>query len=142
MNKQLLALELTRDEGVRLEAYKDSLGFWTIGVGHLIHDNGSPRVLRITENEANAWLLMDIEHAIGLARETFGEGFDYLSDARQRALTNMAFNLGSKLAGFRKFLAAAREGNWVTASIEMMDSKWATQVGARAERLRDMVLNG
>jgi lysozyme len=54
----------------------------------------------------------------------------------------MAFNLGNRLKGFKKFLSALNMGQWDDAAREMMDSKWATQVGKRAERLRDMVLTG
>ena len=32
--------------------------------------------------------------------------------------------------------------DWKTAAVEMMDSRWATQVGPRATRLRDRVLKG
>ena len=31
------------------------------------------------------------------------------------------------------------DGNWSTAAVEMMDSRWAKQVGVRAERLRDRI---
>jgi len=43
------------------------------------------------------------------------------------------------LGGFKKFLKAMEEGDFQTASVEMMDSRWATQVGDRAKRLRDRV---
>ena len=55
----------------------------------------------------------------------------------------MCFNLGyPRLSKFKKFLAAARNEDWETAADEMMDSKWATQVGDRAVRLREKMLNG
>jgi lysozyme len=51
------------------------------------------------------------------------------------------FNLGRpRLSRFKKFIAAINEGDWEIAAIEMMDSKWAVQVGPRSERLRDRVL--
>ncbi len=61
-------------------------------------------------------------------------------ETRERALVNMAFNLGGRLAGFKKFLKAVNARDWPTAAVEMMDSKWATQVGDRATRLRDQIL--
>ena len=52
----------------------------------------------------------------------------------------MCFNMGApRLSKFKKFIAAVNDGNWSTAAVEMMDSRWATQVGKRAERLRDRV---
>ena len=41
---------------------------------------------------------------------------------------------------FKKFIGAINESDWNTAAVEMMDSRWATQVGPRATRLRDRVL--
>ena len=64
-----------------------------------------------------------------------------LSDEKMRVLANMCFNLGiTRLLKFRKFLAALEAGDFETAGEEMMDSKWATQVGARATRLQRRIL--
>jgi lysozyme len=58
-------------------------------------------------------------------------------------LVNMAFNLGpTRLKGFKKFIAAFDAKDWDGAVIEMLDSKWAKQVGARAIRLAKMVRTG
>ena len=55
----------------------------------------------------------------------------------------MAFNLGiNRLLKFKKFIKAMQEGEFETAAKEMMDSRWAKQVGPRATRLRDRVLKG
>ena len=54
----------------------------------------------------------------------------------------MCFNLGiTRLLKFKKFLGALESKDYKTASEEMMDSRWATQVGPRAVRLRDRVKN-
>ena len=66
-----------------------------------------------------------------------------LDDTRQRVLANMAFNLGlPRLNKFVKFLTAVQASDWEKAAIEMMDSKWATQVGNRAVRLKEKMLKG
>ena len=66
-----------------------------------------------------------------------------LQDARQRVCINMCFNLGlTRLLGFKKFLAAMAAGDWETAGVEMLDSKWSRQVGARSTRLKDLLLEG
>ena len=55
----------------------------------------------------------------------------------------MCFNLGlGKLKGFKKFLRAMSTQVWNVAAEEMLDSKWANQVGERASRLALMVLEG
>ena len=66
-----------------------------------------------------------------------------LDDTRQRVMANMCFNLGHpRLSNFKRFLAAMHTAQWETAAVEMMDSKWSSQVGDRALRLRDKVLRG
>ena len=56
-------------------------------------------------------------------------------------MVNMGFNLGyPRLSKFKKFLDAMQKNDFETAAVEMMDSKWATQVGKRAERLKQRVL--
>jgi lysozyme len=66
-----------------------------------------------------------------------------LSDTRQRVLLNMVFNLGrDRLSKFAKFIGCVKTGDFEGAAREMMDSAWATQVGQRAVRLRDMMLRG
>jgi lysozyme len=53
----------------------------------------------------------------------------------------MAFNLGrQRLARFVKMTAAAKRHDWCEVSRQMLDSKWARQVGPRADRLAEMVL--
>jgi lysozyme len=65
-----------------------------------------------------------------------------LDDNRQRILANMCFNLGyPRLSGFKNFLSALQVSDFEKAAVEMMDSKWADQVGDRAKRLRDRMLH-
>ena len=40
---------------------------------------------------------------------------------------------------FKKFIGGVNSGDWNTAAVEMMDSRWAKQVGVRADRLRDRI---
>ncbi len=136
MNREQLIQELKRDEGVVLTLYKCSAGKNTIGVGRNVDDRG------ITEDESDYLLSNDIDLCVKELEGTF-PWFQTLSDTRQRVMVNMCFNLGlSRLMGFRKFLAAMEAGEWETAGVEMLDSKWARQVGPRSTRLRDLVLEG
>jgi lysozyme len=67
---------------------------------------------------------------------------------RQRALLNMAFNLGwnpqapGGLDDFKNTLRAMQDGHWTLAAAGMRASLWARQVGARAERLARMIETG
>jgi len=134
-----LRTQLARDEGRVAHAYQDSLGFWTIGVGHLIdaHKGG-----RLPEHIIDALLDHDInEHTQELfARLPWVKDID---PPRQAVLVNMAFNLGvSGLLGFTNTLAFVRSKDYERAADNMLDSKWAKQVGQRADRLAQQMRTG
>ena len=127
-DSRLLA-DLKRDEGRRLKPYRDSVGKLTIGWGRNLDDVG------ISEAEAEAMLEADIavaEHELDRVLPWWRE----LPEPAQRALANMAFNLGMpRLLGFRRMLAALGARDFETAAAESLDSKWARQVGDRAQRI-------
>ena len=136
MNRDALYAELARDEGKRLKMYLDSVGVETIGIGHNLRDRpiSEAAVRQIFEDDV---ALAEID-----ARILF-PAFDGMTDVRQRVLVNMSFNMGiTRLAQFRRFLAALDRGDYNLASVEMKDSRWAVQVGARAERLAKMMREG
>lgn len=128
--------QLIRDEGVRLRPYRDDVGKLTIGIGRNLDDVG------LSLTEAEYLLDNDIVRAAAavLAHLPWTHSLD---EVRRAALTNMAFNMGiGGLLGFKRALKALEEGRWEAAAQEMMDSKWARQVGIRAERLARQVLTG
>jgi lysozyme len=68
--------------------------------------------------------------------------FDELSETRKSVLVNMAFNLGvAGLMKFKNMLKAVSEKRWEDASSEMLNSRWADQVGNRAIELSEMMAN-
>ncbi|EPR42708.1 glycoside hydrolase family 24 [Desulfovibrio sp. X2] len=94
------------------------------------------------ETQARDVLRSQVEDAVGeiLRRWPWSETLD---NARFLVLADMAFNMGSgKLAGFRRMLAAAERGDYRAAADEMLDSLWASQVGARARELSARMRNG
>jgi lysozyme len=132
----MLTQELVRDEGVRLKPYRCTAGKLTIGVGRNIEDNG------ISSEEAAFMLKSDIKNC-ERDLDTLLPDWRGMSDARQRVMLNMVFNMGrARLSGFKKFLACLKSNDFAGAADQMMDSAWATQVGQRAVRLRDMMLEG
>ena len=48
--------------------------------------------------------------------------------------------LRTNLSKFKNFIAGVNDRDWTRAAEEMMDSRWATQVGDRAIRLRNQIL--
>ncbi len=137
--KEQITKQLRRDEGVEKSAYQDSLGYWTIGVGRLIDKRKGGR---LRDNEIDFLLSNDIdevEEALE-ARISFYKGLD---EARRGVLLNMAFNLGiDGLLAFKNTLSLVGAGKYKEASVEMLKSKWASQVGDRAKRLSKQMETG
>ena len=136
---QLALEQLKIDEGCRLTAYQDTVGVWTIGYGHT---GGVKKGDKITQKEAEEFLLEDTLEAARDA-STLPVGFDGLNAVRQSVLINLAFNLGlTRLLNFKRFLAAVQVRDFDRAALEMLDSKWAGQVGQRAIRLAKLMKQG
>lgn len=128
--------QLRRDEGYRLSVYTDSAGNLTIGVGRNITGVG------ISAEEAEYLLGNDIYRAISGINKFIPWAAD-LDDARYGVIVNMTFNLGiGGLMNFEHFLAFMRERDWPNAAKEMLNSKWANQVGPRAHRLATQIETG
>lgn len=132
--RQLISMH----EGRVPHAYQDSLGFWTIGVGHLIDERKGGK---LPDSIIEALLDLDIhEHA----NELFAT-LPWVRDidpVRQAVLVDMYFNLRRNLLGFKETLRHFQEGQWDAAADAMLDSKWAAQVGTRAKRLAKMTRSG
>lgn len=131
--------QLKRDEGLKLHAYQDHLGFWTIGIGRMIdlRKGGG-----ISQEEAEYLLANDIkrrQRELTICLPWFPE----LDEARQGVLLNMSFQLGTAgLMKFKKALEFMRKKQYVAAANEMLQSTWAEQTPARAERLAKQMMIG
>ena len=70
-------------------------------------------------------------------------GFPSSTPCAGRCSWIWAFNLGpAGLLKFGRTLSAVEQGDYETAAVEMLDSRWAGQVGQRATRLSEMMLTG
>ena len=135
INENILTELLIKHEGFRLKPYKDSVGKLTIGVGRNLDDNGIRRI------EAMFMLRNDIQDVYEqIERYSW---FHKCNEVRRLVLMDMVFNLGlPKFLGFKRMISALLSSNWEEASREMLDSKWATQVGQRAIDLAEMMFHG
>lgn len=139
MMKEQLVKQLRRDEGERLSAYRDHLGYLTIGVGRLIDERKGGS---ITPEESAYLLNNDIDSKVKELRSKI-HWFDSLDEARQGVLANMAFQMGvAGLLGFKNTLEQVKLGNYSTAADMMLQSKWAQQTPERAKRLSKQMLEG
>ena len=148
MDIQRCKAEIKRHEGEVLEIYKDSLGYKTLGIGHLCQPN-DPEYdwevgTKVSQEVVDMYYEDDFNKHLAEAIHVFGteEAFYNLPQDIQHVLVNMCFNLGgTRLSKFKNMLKACREHDWKQMSIEMEDSKWFKQVGRRSLELQEMVLN-
>lgn len=129
-------MQLHRDEGLRKKPYRDTVGKLTIGVGRNLDDVG------LALDEIELMLDNDIKRAEEMMLKSlpWAAGLD---EARKAVLINMCFNLGIVgLLGFKRTLAAIKRGDYLQASVDMVQSKWAGQVGDRARRLAQQMRDG
>lgn len=134
-----LRKQLMRQEGFRKSAYQDSEGYWTIGYGLLI----DAKLDAGLEPEEAAYLL---DRRISQRQQDALKAWPWLvrlDSVRQDVIFNMTYNMGvPRLSGFKKMLAAAEAGDYAKAADEMLDSKWARQVGLRASELSQQMRTG
>lgn len=153
-----------RYEGFRKETYIDTVGKATIGYGTNLdnnylsfnvmdllfkcvrfHVNNGGSIgnkwsgLKISEDQAEEILKIDLNERW---RELFVQ-FSFLTtlpEPAQEVLLDMCYNLGlNRLSGFKRFLAALKDGDYRLAAVEMLDSRWAHQVKRRAtEQAREI----
>ena len=136
MDRERLAAQLRLHEGVEHKPYKCTAGYLTIGVGRNIEERG------LSDDEIDYILNNDVNIATDELVDTFS-WYPDLDDVRQRVVVDMVFNLGMpRFKQFQNMISAIEAGDWPEAAAQMMDSRWAKQVGARAERLRDMMETG
>jgi lysozyme len=162
--REALKARLRVEEGEVLHAYQDSLGLWTIGVGHLIDANrggGFPpeiaaahpipvpvsKDFRIPQEVSDALLDHDIAKAEQML-DTHAAWWRGLDEVRQQVMVDLVFNMGwgngtSGLSGFHNTLAALESANYAAAGAGLRASRWYGQVGpGRAEPICKAIETG
>lgn len=153
--------QLKIDEGSSLTIYKDTKGYWTVGIGHLIkrdstiHREEAIRLLdkelttyatngRITPAEQSYLFRKDLAAVQkGIAHSSFYGVYQGLDPVRQSAIQNMVFQLGVLgVSKFRKMWAAIAKGDYSQAAKEGLDSTWFKQTPNRARRVMETLRTG
>jgi len=140
MNLIKLQDEISKDEGVKYETYRCSLGHLTGGIGHLITEwdeevYAGPIGTTIPNEQVNDWFAKDIETTIKDCNLLFSQ-FNNLPEDIQHVLANMCFQLGRpRLSKFKNMIAAVEDLDWARMADEMEDSNWYKQTPNRAQRL-------
>jgi len=120
-------------------AYKDSVGVWTIGYGHT-SKIGSPKVtpdLKIDKKQALDILYADAKKAADCVRRIFKqwneEGVKYfVTQGQFDALVSLVFNAGCTSVRMSKFIEDYKKGDIGEAAVKI--TKFNLQGGAKRRR--------
>jgi len=141
-NQNLIAKatkQIKRHEGFVSNAYKDSLGYLTIGYGRLIDKSKGGG---ITESEAEYLLANDVNGVYDSLMHNLS-CFTTLDAPRQAVLLNMAFQMGVHgLMQFKSTLNLIELGDYDSAADNMLKSLWASQTPNRAKEMATQMRTG
>lgn len=136
MDIQRLRQTITKHEGIELMPYRCTSDKLTIGVGRNIEDRG------ISHETAMQMLDEDIDICINELQQTVSYWNDLPSRVKE-GLINLCFNMGiSRLMAFKKTFGFLREGMYDKAADELLESRYANQVGQRAIDVANMIRDG
>lgn len=130
MDLEKLKEILIKHEGSEQYAYEDSLGYITVGIGRCL-DRRKGKGLSKREQ---LYLLQNDIDDCKRQLDPF-VWYQNLDDVRKCVMIELCFNLGIHgLMGFKKMIAAIKKNDFETAMMELLDSKWATQVGKERQK--------
>lgn len=152
MTDPYLLRDIKASEGCKLEAYKDTNGFWTIGYGHKLPKPVSPEAwagFTISQDVADRYLSEDLDHSLKYA-SSLPEWKSCDTTCRQNALQECVFNMGpGTWQTFARTRAAIEAQKWQAVHDDLLCSKWATEVQpdgldkpGRATRIAEYFLTG
>jgi len=147
LNIELLVSDLQRDEGWSGYLYDDATGqkivpgsivkgHPTVGYGFALD------VAPLTMSEAKPILSRRAKAAWDYLLAAIPWASD-LSEPRQRALANMAYQLGTAgLLKFTDFLVLLEKGQYGAAADDLATTPWFKQSGDRAKRIQSLIRSG
>lgn len=126
---------LIRHEDYELHPYTDTVGKITIGIGRNLTDRG------ILPTEVDMMFDHDVDYFYNFLLDHFS-WVAKLNEARQIALIDLCFIGTKKFLEFTKMISAFEREDYLMASQEILDSKYATEVGQRARDLAHIIETG
>ena len=126
-------------EGFRNTVYLDTLKNKTIGWGHLCtKDEIWDENKEYSEEELHRVFITDLNRAIDGANKLCHD--IELPPVAKEIIIEMVFQLGKNgVSKFRNMWKALAEKNYIGASFEMLDSKWAKQTPNRAKSMAELM---
>ena len=141
MNLERLLESVKKHEGYRNKVYLDTLGKRTVGVGHLCVEDFWEDDKEYVESFLMEILQKDLQEAIRGAKELMEEhGCADIDERAEEILIEMVFQLGmTGVSKFRDMWKCLSELNYLGASFEMLDSRWAKQTPNRAKDMAEQM---
>ncbi|EJF91332.1 lysozyme [Bartonella melophagi] len=131
ISKEGLAL-IKKWEGLRLQAYQDAIGVWTIGYGHTTKA-GEPVVqdgMKITKAKAEAILRKDLAQFEQIVEQVVSQP---LTDEQFAALVSFCYNVGIDAFCNSTLLRKLNKGDYEAVPAELQ--KWTKAEGQRLQGL-------
>ena len=137
MNRDRLLKSVKEHEGYRTKVYLDTLGKRTVGYGHLCVEDHWEDDKEYEWGYLEEILHNDLREAIAGADELIEQhNCKDLEGQAKEVVVEMIFQLGKTgVSKFKKMWEALSEYNYIGASFEMLDSKWANQTPNRAKKM-------
>ena len=141
MNLERLLESVKKHEGYRNKVYLDTLGKRTVGVGHLCVEDFWEDDKEYEEKFLMTILEHDLQTAIKSAKQLIEEfGCNDIDEQAEEILIEMVFQLGKTgVSKFKNMWKALAEKNYIGASYEMLDSRWAKQTPNRAKAMAELM---
>lgn len=132
------------EEGYREKAYHCSEGYPTIGIGTKLGPKNAPLsnyTMVVTEHAAKA--LLDDEVKKIRTELVKNRWYIELDSDRQTIIKSMCYQMGvSGVLKFKNMIAALDRSDYAEAARQALDSRWAKQTVARAERHAAVLATG
>lgn len=141
-------------EGYRNLVYIDTVGKPTVGIGLNLKRQDAPAIVasaganynnilsgkeRLTDDQIKTIFKSTLSIAYSDAKK-FMPNFDSLPKNLKLVILDLSFNLGyTRLNQFVKFKEALLVKDYNAAARELLNSKWATQVGNRANNIVNLL---
>lgn len=111
------------NEGVKNQPYKDTKGFWTVGIGHLM----TPQEIKsmagrtLSDQEINDIFARDLSSKVKMAKRELGKAYDTLPKEAKVAILDGFFR--GDMSGSPKALELIRAGKLPEAADEYLNNK-------------------
>ena len=135
MHYSELKKRIKKNEGFSLKPYKDQLGYFTIGYGHLILPNENHLLKnKINKAQLNSIFNKDFERAVK-DYERFIKQKNH-NRKNKELLIEMTYQMGAKkVLKFKTLISNMKKNKKHLVCFEMMDSLWYTQTPNRVKNL-------